>query len=187
MIDLMKYKKYGSFVLIIVSIILLAISGFGFALVHYTLEQTEIAFKTTDCVIENNTLVSSCQGLFELALYPFLSLRHLLVWISFFMIFGLVLGMLLLGYQSGKNPALLGIMVLFTIGLTYMGIEISNIYRGLLENEIFRNIMIEFTVYNRMMMNFPWFIFVVSLASLMLGIVNFQRIKVNTPVSDLDF
>ena len=185
--DLSEYKQHGGLILMIMAIVLIAVSGIFFGVIHYTLEQTEIAFQSTDCVIEDNTLISSCQELWDMSLYPFLALREILVWLSFLLIFGLVLGMLILGYQSGKSPVLLGMFIVFIIVLTYMGIEISNMYRTLLENEIFRTIMLDFTMYNRVMMNFPWFIFVTSLFSFMLSIVNYQRTKVNTPTDELDY
>lgn len=187
MIDLESYKKYGSLVLIAVSLLLIIISGVYFGVTYWTMDQIQVAFETTDCVIDNNNLVSSCQELFQLALYPFLELREILVWLSFFMIFGLTLGILMLGYQSGRSPVLMGLMFLFLTILTYLAIEVSNIYRTLLSNIQFQEIMIEFTVYNRLMLSLPWFIFIVGLFSLMMSIVNYQRSAVNTPTEVLDY
>lgn len=187
MIDLEDYKRYGSLALIAVSFFLIIISGVYFGIVYYTVDQVQLAFESTDCVIENNNLVGSCQELFELGLYPFLELRQILVWLSFFMIFGLTLGILMLGYQSGKSPVLMGLMFLFLTILTYMAIEVSNMYRMLLSNLQFQDIMIEFTVYNRLMLSLPWYIFIVGLFSLMMSIVNFQRSVVNTPTEVLDY
>jgi len=119
--------------------------------------------------------------------YPFLKLRSILVWFSFFFIFSLSLGMLVLGYKSGKNPVLLGLLILFTAVLTYVGIEISNIYRSLIEIDVFRSMMTEFTVYNQVMLRFPWFVFIITLLSVMLGIVNFQRTRANSSSEVLDY
>ena len=187
MIEIGEYRKYGSLVMIAVSFLLIIISGVYFGLIYYTVDQVQIAFESTDCVIENNNLVGSCQELFQLGLYPFLELREILVWLSFFMIFGLTLGVLMLGYQSGKSPVLMGLMFLFLSILTYMAIEVSNMYRTMLSTIQFQDIMIEFTIYNRLMLSLPWYIFMVSLFSLMMSIVNFQRSVVNTPTEDLDY
>ncbi len=187
MFDISDFKQYGSFVVVIVALIFIVTSGLFFGLLHYTLEVTETAFQSTDCVIENNTLVGSCQDLWELSLYPFLALRSVLVWISILSIFGMALGILLIGYQSGKSPILLGILVLFLIGLTYMAIEVSNIYRTLLENDVFRSMMVDFVVYNKVMLGFPWFVFVLALFSFMLSIANYQRTRVNAPSEELDY
>ena len=185
--DLDELTQYGSMTAILLSIIVIFVSGLFFGFVHFTLDSTETAFQSTDCVIQNNSLVSSCQDLFDLALYPFLGLRDVLIWFSFLFIFALVIAMLVLGYKSGKSPVLMGVLVLFVMTLTYLGIEISNVYRGLLENEVFRTVMTDFTVYSQIMLNFPWFIFIVSLSAAMLSIVNWQRTRVNTASGELDY
>lgn len=187
MIDIESYKKYGSLAMIAISLFLIIISGVYFGIVYYTVDQVQIALESTDCVIENNNLVGSCQELFALGVYPFLELREILIWVSFFMIFGLTMGILMLGYQSGKSPVLMGLMFLFLTILTYIAIEVSNMYRTMLAIPQFQDIMIEFTVYNRLMLSLPWFIFIVSMFSLMMSIVNYQRSVVNTPTEELDY
>lgn len=188
MIDLDQYKKSGSIVLIVMAFVAIIISGIYFGLLYFTFESIDTALRTTDCVITDNVLVGSCQELFDLAVYPFLALREILVFISFFVIFGLILGMLFTGYQSGKSPVMLGLFVLITIGLTYMGVEVSNIYRTLLENPIFRSMMLDFKVYNRVMMGLPWFVFITGFFSFMLSLVNYQKTKTNVASSDeLDY
>lgn len=176
-------RDYGGLTLVVVSLMAIFISGIFFGVTYYIMDVTEDAFKANDCVIENNVYVGSCQDLWSLSVYPFLALRELLVWFSFFFIFALVLGMLIVGYQSGKSPVLLGLLIVFIIVITYLGIEISNVYRSMIEVEIFRNMMLEFTVYNRIMLNFPWFSFFVGTLSVLLSIVNYQRTNVNRPSS----
>jgi hypothetical protein len=148
---------------------------------------TQTNFESVDCVIENNTLVTSCQDLWDMALYPFLNLKEVLIWFSYFFIFGLVISLLILGYHSGKSPVLMGLMVAFIGGITYLGIELSNIYRTMLENDIFRVMMTEFTVYNKIMLNFPWFCFFVGVFSILLSIVNFQKTLVNEDKQELNY
>ena len=183
MIDNMK--EYGGITLIILSLLAIFVSGIFFGITYYTMDITNDAFLASDCVIENNVYVDSCQELWSLSLYPFLALKDLLVWMSFFFIFAMVLGMLIVGYQSGHSPALLGLFVIFIIVLTYGGIELSNVYRTMVEIDAFRDMMIPFTVYNRVMLNFPWFTFFVGMISTLLGIVNYQKSRVNK-MSDVD-
>ena len=172
-------KQYGSIALIMTSLLMIFSSGIFFGITYYVMEVTETAFQSSDCVIEGNLYVESCQDLWGLSVYPFLSLREILVWFSFFFIFALVLGMLIVGYQSGKSPVLLGVLMVFIVVITYIGIEISNIYRTMLDNVLFREMMIEFTVYNKVMLSFPWFCFFVGLLSVLLSIVNYQKVFVN--------
>lgn len=177
----------GSLAVIIISIFAIFVSGLFFGITYYVMDEVETSFQSTDCVIENNVYVENCQELWALSIYPFLALKDLLVWISFFFIFGIVLGMLILGYKAGKSPILFGLLIIFVMVLTYGAIELSNIYRNMLDIVIFRSMMVEFTVYNTIMFNFPWFIFIVSLMSVMLSLANFQRDKINSPEEDLDY
>ena len=182
-----NFKKYGAIGAILISIFAILISGIFFGATYYVMDQVDTAFQNTDCVIENNVFVENCQELWDLSIYPFLALRELLVWISFFFIFALAMGILVLGYQSGKSPVLMGFLVLIVSVVSYLAIEVSNIYRTLLENEMFRNMMVEFTVYNKVILYFPWFIFIISLFAFMMGIVNWQRTRVNSPENELDY
>jgi len=187
MINLKEAKNFGSFFLIIMSILIIVVSGIAFGIVYFTMDSIQTAFEAQDCVITDNTLVGSCQELFALSIYPILELKDILVWAHTFLIFGMVLGMLFLGYKSGRSSFLMGIMILFVIILTYIGTEVSNIYRTFLENPLFRNIMIEFVFYNRVMMNLPAFVFIVSLFAAMLGVVNYQRTRINQDTEELDY
>ena len=180
-------KKYGAVGAILISIFAILISGFFFGASYYVMENIETAFENTDCVIENNVFVENCQDLWELSIYPFLALREILVWFSFFFIFALVISILVLGYQSGNSPVLMGVLMVVIAVISYIAIEVSNIYRTLLENALFRDMMTEFTVYNKIMLYFPWFMFIVSLFALTMGIVNWQKTRVNTPTSDLNY
>ncbi len=180
------FKNYSFIIVVLFSIITIAISGLFFGVTYFILDSTQTAFQSTNCVIENNTLVDSCQELFELGLYPFLALKDVLIWLSFFFIFALAIGLLVLGYQSGRSPVLMGFSVVIVIVMTYISIHISNIYRTLLDNEVFRSMMVDFTVYNKIMLNFPLFVFIITLMAALLSVVNFQRTKVNNPASPVD-
>lgn len=185
--DLEGVKKYGSLITLVVGFIFIAISGVLMGFIHYTMSVVQTGFENTNCVIDNNLLVSNCQELWSLALFPLLNLKDLLIWFSFFSIFAMVLGMLLFGYQSGKSPVMMGLLVAFIIGLTYLGIEVSNLYRGMIENDLFRSVMTDFTVYNKIMLNFPWFCFFVGLFAIVLGLVNYQKVKVNKDDEELNY
>jgi len=181
----MQHK--GIYLSVLISVLYIFLSGIFFGVTFFTLDVAHDAFLTTDCVIDNNTLVDSCQDLFELGIYPFLELRHILVWLSFFFIFGIVIALLILGYRSGSSPIMLGVMIIFVGGITYLAILLSNAYRAFLEQAVFRSMMVEFTVYNRIMIYFPEFAFFVGLFSVILGIVNFQKTSVNTPGGELNY
>ena len=177
----------SSMVLIITGIILIAISGLIFAGMYFFMDTIQTSLMNTNCAIEGNVFFDNCQDMWSMVVYPFLSLKTVLVYLSFFSIFILTIGMLLTGYKSGSKPSLLGVFVLVELLIVYGAIHIANIYRDLLGNEIIRTAMIPFGAYNTMMLYFPWFVFIISLFALVLGIVNWQKTPVNQASEELDF
>jgi len=177
----------SSLVFLVWGLIFIAVSGVMFALTYFVLDTTQTALEGVNCELEGNVFASDCQGLFTMVVYPFLNAKSILIYLSYFSIFILVLGMLLAGYNAGTKPWMIGIMLLVEIALTYGSFYIANIYRLLLDNEIIRNALINFPVYNKIMINFPWFVFVISLFSIAIGIVNWQRSRTNTATGELDY
>lgn len=163
------------------------ISGLLMGITYYAMDYTEEQFRDMDCEINNNVYFDSCQDMYELAVYPFFALKNVIVWFNYFFIFALIMGMLIVGYQSGKSPVLIGALLVFSIVITYISIELSNAYRTMIENELFYSMMSQFVIYNKIMLNFPAVIGIVSLLSIMLSITNFQKARVNTASSDLDY
>ena len=185
--SLENIKQYGSITLVIVSILMIFVSGIFFSVVYFVMDTTETGFKNSHCDIQNNVYVDNCQDLWSLSVYPFLALKDIFIWFSFFFIFSLVLGMLLVGYQSGNSPVLLGLLVVFTLVMTYVGILLSNVYRTMLENATFRAMLTDFTVYNKVMLYFPQFVFFVGTLSVILSVVNYQKTHVNKVEADLSY
>jgi|GEM_PF-1602351 len=180
-------KKSGSLTVIILSILSIFASGIFFAIIYFLMGTVQTQFQNTNCDIPNNIYVSSCQELWALSIYPFLSMKGILIWFSYFFIFANVLGLLIIGYRSGKSPALLGLLFVFLIAIVYGSIEISNMYRTMLEIDAFRNMLVDFVVYNKIMLYFPWFTFIVGLLSILLAVVNYQKVKTNLTTEELDY
>lgn len=181
-IDFEFLKKYGSMIVVAMAFVMIASSGMFFGGVYLIMDTVYDQFQGTDCTIDNNAFVSNCQELWDLALYPFLEMKELLIWFSYLFIFALVIGLLIFGYQSGNSPVMMGLLVAVVGGLVYLGILLSNMYRTMLQNVVFREMMIPFVVYNKIMLYFPWFVFFVSLMAGLLSIVNFQKPKINQDV-----
>ena len=180
-------SKKNTITLVVTALILIAISGMFFAFMYFMMDQVYIGLSASDCVIENNAFFGSCQDMWTMIVYPVLALKEAFIWISFVFIFILVIGMLMLGYKSGTNPAMLGLLVVVEGIITYGSLYVANIYRLLLDNEVIRSALIPFSVYNKIMINFPWFVFIVSLFSLALGIINWQKSPVNTSNDELNY
>jgi len=177
----------SSLVFLVWGLVFIAVSGILFSLTYFVMDTTQTALQGVNCDLTGNVLADNCQDLFAMTLYPFLAAKSILIYLSYFSIFILVLGMLLAGYNSGTKPWMMGIMLIVEIALTYGSFYLANIYRLLLDNEMIRTALISFPVYNKIMMNFPWFVFVISLFSIALGIVNWQRTRTNAPTGELDY
>ena len=180
MFDPKNISSKSSIMVIAISMLMIFSTGVFFGIMYFVMEAAEDGFKENDCDINNNLYFESCQEMWELSVYPFLSLRYIIVYASYFFIFGNVFAMLVIGYRSGQSPAMAGMLMLIISLFTYASILLSNVYRTMTEVVMFREMMLPFTVYNRVMFYFPWFMFVVSLSSIMLAIVNWQRTEVNS-------
>lgn len=171
---------------LIISIFAIFLSGIFLAVVYFGVSTFQTGLESVTCELPG-TSYGDCQTWFGDTIYKLLNLKPLIIIFSYLFIFSLVLGMVLLGYKKGENPVMIGVIFVLTSVFTYFGIEIANIYRGMLTNEYFYSIMTPFTIYNKIMLNFPWFVAFVGLASLTLSIVNYQRARVNSSTSDLDY
>ena len=177
----------SSITFLIFGIVMIAVSGMVFGLTYFVMDEVQDAFENTNCVISNNAFFDNCQEWFTATLYPFLDAKTILVYLDLIFIIVLIIGMLLSGYNAGNKPYMLGLLLVIEIGLVYGSFWVSNIYRDLLSNEVIRTAMANFSLYNNIMLNLPWFVFIVTLFSLGLGVVNWQRVRRNTPIGDLDY
>lgn len=177
----------NSAIIITISLALIIVSGLGMGFIYYVMDVTATNFQAVSCTIVDNVFVDNCQELFDIAIYPFLALRHVIVILHLIFVLMLTAGMLLLGYKSGKAPWTMGLNILLSLGLTYLALPVSNMYQSLLSNSIIYAMMLEFTVYNKVLLNFPWYVFFVSIISAILSIVNYQRSSVNTPTGTLNY
>lgn len=187
MIKELSPENKNAIVFSVISLIAIFVSGLFFGFSYYVMDTIQTGFESVDCDLSSTGVYATCQEWFTATIYNLFNLKALIIPFSYFFIFALVGGMLVLGYKNGENPAMIGVIFVLTCILTYVGIEISNVYRTILANDTFYQIMLPFPIYNKIMLNFPWFTAFVGIASLVLSIVNFQRARVNTDASDLDY
>lgn len=173
-------KNKNAIVLMALSIFAIFLSGLFFGFTFYIASTVQEKLEEVNCTLPG-TGYATCQEWFEDTFYNLLNLKGALITFSYIFIFVLVLGMLIVGYNVGGKPIYMGIYFVAVLVLTYGALEISNVYRTFLENEIVYDIMQPFTIYNKIMINFPWFIGFVGLLSVGMSIVNYQRVKVNEP------
>lgn len=182
-------KDKNAIVLMVYSIIAIFLSGLFFAGVYYGISTIQTSMEAVNCDLPTQTGYATCQEWFNDTIYNLFNLKGALITFSYIFIFVLVLGMFIVGYQIGGKPVYMGLYFVAVMVLTYGAILISNVYRTFLENDLIYNIMQPFTIYNKIMLNFPWFVGIVGLVGVGLSIINYQRTKVNEPdpVSVLDY
>lgn len=186
MLESLSPRNKNAIVFMVVAMFAIFLSGIFLAITYFSVSTFQTGLEGVTCELPGTTY-GDCQTWFGDTIYRLLNLKPIIIIFSYLFIFSLVFGMVLLGYKNGENPVMIGVIFLLSSIFTYVGLEISNIYRTMLTNEYFYSIMTPFTIYNKIMLNFPWFIAFVGLASLALSIVNYQRARVNTPQSDLDY
>ncbi|MEX1382635.1 hypothetical protein [Lutibacter sp.] len=186
MLEELSPRNRSAISFLVVAIFAIFLSGIFLGIVYFGVSTFQTSLEGVTCELPGTTY-GDCQTWFGDTIYKLLNLKPIIIVFSYLFIFSLVIGLVLMGYKNGENPVMIGVIFILTSMFTYFGIEISNVYRGMLTNEYFYSIMTPFTIYNKIMLNFPWFIAFVGLASLVLSIVNYQRARVNTSASDLDY
>jgi hypothetical protein len=150
---------------------LIAVSGLIMAITFFIMKTLETSFKSVDCLIPQNVFFTTCQEWFEMALYPVLELRSVLVYANYFFIFGVVFGLFYMGFRTKKHPALFVVHVISSIIIGYLAIEIGNIFRLLISNPFLYEMMIPFPIYTKIMLYLPQFIFFVIFLSGIIGFI----------------
>ncbi len=159
----------------VVAMFFIFLSGILMAIAYYVMNFVKVAFEEVNCLIENNLFFETCQEWFLVSIYPFLDLSRILIWFSYFYIFGVVFGLFYLGYKMRRHPSLLVVHIIFSIVVTYLSIEIANIYRVLLGNEFLYSALQPFTIYNQIMLYFPAFMFFVVFISGIIGLLGIWK------------
>ena len=160
------------------------LSGLFMALTFYILAAIEAAFKQVKCLIPNNLYFTNCQEWFALSIYPALELRYILIFGNYFYIFGVVLGLFYIGFKTRKHPSLFAVHMILSIIFGYLAIEISNVYRSLLQNPLMYEVLTPFPIYNKVMLYLPQFIFFVIFISGIIGLMGIIKGKFNEGVEE---
>lgn len=159
-------------------IIFMLVGGLFFGAGSLMLNKIQEGFDGLDC--DNEEVAVVCDAIDLVFLAPLTALNGILVNISYLFIFLLILGMLMVGYNSGSSPKNIGFLIAGVFGVTYISIILSNIYYDLLTEPLFMEMMSEFVLFNKIILNFPWFTFIIGIISVMLSVVNYQRASVNS-------
>lgn len=156
------------------------VSGILAGVIYYDMNLIESTLQTVNFQIPiqeqstiNNSNISDFQDILGIVVYPLLGLRTSLTYVTYFMIFGMIIALAIVSYMSAKNPVFFILHLLYTIVMTYFAIILSNAYSGLLGNQFLNSMMQPFPIYNKLMLYLPQIFF---FTSLVFGLISFIMI-----------
>lgn len=176
----------SNFVLIVIFVVAVFVSGLLAGIIYYDMgilqnTLTTINFQIpNESNITNSNNITDFQGILGATIYPLLGLRSALPYLTYFMVFGFIIALAITAYASSKNPIFFVVHILITFVVTYFCIILSNVYIKLLQDPFINSIMLQFTIYNLLMVYLPWVVF---FTSLLFGAISF--VNVMKPQSNL--
>lgn len=173
-------------VILVIFLVVTFVGGILLAIIYYDMNLLNSTLQTVNFVIPtqiNNTNdynITDLQGILGATVYPLLGLSSSLPALSYFMVFAFIIALGITAYVSSKNPVFFVLHLLFTFIIAYFCIILSNVYLKLLSNQFFNQAMVNFTIYNKLMIYLPGVVF---FSSLLFGAIAF--INVMKPQSNI--
>lgn len=175
----------GNFAVLIIFVVALFVGGILAGLVYYDMNILNSTLQTINfpIPIENNMTnaynITDFQGILGATIYPLLGLSSSLPYLSYFMVFAFIIAMAMTAYVSSKNAVFFVLHLLFTFVIAYFCIILSNTYITLLSNPFINSIMVNFSVYNKLMEYLPAVVLFTSLLFAAIAFVNLMKPQSN--------
>ena len=177
---------FNNLTILVIFLVVVSVAGLLAGIVYYDMNIVETTLKTIDFALpiqQNSTGLASnmthFQDIMKIVVYPFLDLKDSLPYLTYFMVFGFIIALGMTAYLSSKNPVFFVLHILFLFLMSYFCIIISNMYIGLMSNPFINNMMINFTIYNKLMFYLPQIVFFTGLLFGTIAFINL--IKPQTP------
>lgn len=178
----MSEFRFDNLIVMVLFLTISLVSGIFAGVVYFQLNTLDSELRDINFDIplaQNSTSgtvnVTQFQDVLGLVIYPILGLKNTLPYLVYFMMFGFIIALALTAYMTSKNPIFFVLHLLFTLLLTYFAIILSNTYQELLSNNFINNMMIDFTVYNIVMLYLPQIFFMTSLVFAGISFVNVMK------------
>ena len=65
-----EWMEYGNMFVVIMSILMIAVSGIVMGFTYFFFDELDTAFRATDCTISGNNIASTCQELWNWSYIP---------------------------------------------------------------------------------------------------------------------
>jgi hypothetical protein len=163
-------------------VMFLAIVSFGGLLagvIYYDMEVLDSSLHEVNFTIpiqesdSANANLTDFQDILDIVVYPILGLRDSLPFLTYFMVFAFIIALGMTAYLTSKNPIFFVVHMLFTALITYFCIILSNTYAQLISDPFINSMMVQFTIYNKLMLYLPQIVF---FTSLVFGVISFINI-----------
>jgi len=172
--------NFDNLIVMIIFLVGVFVGGIFGGLIYTSFNMLEVELQTVDFQIpfaQNSTIdeapnVTTFQEVLDITIYPFFDVADSLPYLTYFMCFAFIIALAMVAYLSTKNSLFFVVHLLFTLLLTYFAILLSNAYTKLLTDSTFNNMMVEFPVYNLLMIYLPQVFFVTSLVFASISFVN---------------
>ena len=171
--------KFDNIIIVVIFLCIVAFAGLLAGSIYFSMATLQGVLETVNVTLpvgENGTQhanLTSFQDVMEIVIYPFLELRDTLPYLTYFLVFALIIALGFTAYMSSKNPIFFIVHLLWTFVITYFSIILANTYTTLLVDPFINSIMIDFAIYNKLMLYLPQILFFISL---IFGVIAFVSI-----------
>lgn len=193
----MKNKKsqamFGNMIILIIFLVIVSVAGLLAGMIYYDMNIIDSTLRTVNfnIPIENpaqaNETLTDFQDVLGMVVYPILGLKSSLPYLTYFLVFALIIGLGVTAYLTAKNPVFFVLHLLFTIVITYFSIILSNMYIKLMSNVFINQMMLNFTIYNKLMFYLPQILFFTSLLFGVIAFINLMKPSSNANQPNLNY
>lgn len=173
--------RFDNLIMIVIFLAIVSFGGLLGGIIMFSMETVDTTLQTINITIpiqemgSANPNLTTMQDIFGVVVYPILGLRDTIPYLTYFMIFTFIIALGITAYMSSKNPVFFIIHLLFTLILTYFSIVMSNNYTILLNDGFINSIMVDFVIYNKLMLYLPQIVFFTSLVFGAIAFINVMK------------
>jgi hypothetical protein len=188
-------NMFSNMIILIIFLVIVSIAGLLAGVIYYDMNVTDSILHTlnfdipvqVNSTVANATQINNFQDILSITAYPILGLKSALPYLSYFMVFAFIIAMAITAYVSSKNPVFFIVHILFTILVSYFCIILSNLYIGLMSNAFINSMMINFTIYNKLMFYLPQIVFFTSLLFGLIAFINVIKPQTNSSATGINY
>jgi hypothetical protein len=178
--------EFSNMILLVTFLVIISVIGILAGIIYFDMNTIQSVLYTIDFKIPmeiNSSAVSmnltTFQDILGVVAYPILGLKDTLPYLTYFMVFGLIIAMGVTAYLSSRNPLFFILHLLFTLVITYFCFILSNSYATLLAQPFINQMMLPFTIYNKLMLYLPQIVFFTSMVFGAIAFINLIKPQSN--------